>query len=105
MRILCDTNIILDVLLDREPFVAASTEVLKRCEIGIIEGFTTASCITDIFYEICHAEGFPHARAYSLAQSSGNDEEYQGIDGEISQELRNDIHALILCEGFSVTPR
>ena len=50
MRILCDTNIILDVLLDREPFVEASAEVLKRCEIGIIEGFTTPTCITDIFY-------------------------------------------------------
>ena len=35
MRILCDTNIILDVLLDREPFVEASAEILKRCETGI----------------------------------------------------------------------
>ena len=50
MKALCDTNIILDVLLAREPFVKASAEVLHLCEKREINGFTTASCITDIFY-------------------------------------------------------
>lgn len=50
MKVMCDTNIILDVLLDQDPFAEASDQVLRLCEAGIIEGYTTASCITDIFY-------------------------------------------------------
>lgn len=45
-----DTNIFLDVLLNREPFVTASSKVLKICEDKNAEGFVSASCITDIFY-------------------------------------------------------
>lgn len=63
MRVLCDTNIILDVLLDREPFVEASAEILKCCETGIIDGFTTASCITDIFY-LVHKQLHDNERSY-----------------------------------------
>ena len=50
MKIMCDTNVILDVMLEREPFVEASASVLQLCENKNIEGYTTASCITDIFY-------------------------------------------------------
>lgn len=50
MKIMCDTNIFLDVLLEREPFVDASANVLSLCEEHKLEGFVTASCITDIFY-------------------------------------------------------
>ena len=50
MTIMCDTNILLDVLLDREPFAEASAKVLSLCEKRTVEGFVTASCITDIFY-------------------------------------------------------
>ncbi len=36
MKIMCDTNVILDVLLEREPFVEDSYKILKlgvqRCE-------------------------------------------------------------------------
>lgn len=50
MKVMCDTNIILDVLLDQEPFAESSDKILRLCEAGKIEGYTTASCITDIFY-------------------------------------------------------
>lgn len=50
MKIMCDTNIILDVMLDREPFADDSAKVLKLCEDRIIEGNVTSSSITDIFY-------------------------------------------------------
>ena len=32
MKIMCDTNIIPDVLLEREPFVTDSCKVLSLCE-------------------------------------------------------------------------
>jgi predicted nucleic acid-binding protein len=45
-----DTNIILDVLLEREPFYQHSRKVLELCESGKIHGFISASTATDIFY-------------------------------------------------------
>ena len=50
MKIMCDTNIFLDVLLEREPFVDDSSKILRLCEEHKLDGFVTASCITDIFY-------------------------------------------------------
>ena len=52
MKIMCDTNVILDVLMERKPFSEASTKILKLCEQRKIEGYVSASCITDIFYLI-----------------------------------------------------
>ena len=48
-----DTNIVLDVLLQREPFFQASYEVMKRSAQDEIEGFVSVSAATDIFYWIC----------------------------------------------------
>lgn len=45
-----DTNIIIDVLLERELFVEDSCKVLSLCENHKINGFVSASMITDIFY-------------------------------------------------------
>ena len=45
-----DTNIFLDVLTQREPFYADSKAVLKLCESKKVQGFLSASSITDIFY-------------------------------------------------------
>ena len=50
MKIMCDTNVILDVLLDREPFVEDSYKILSLCEEHRIDGFVSASSITDIYY-------------------------------------------------------
>lgn len=50
MKLMCDTNIFLDVLLEREPFVTDSVKILKLCEDHKVDGFISASCITDIFY-------------------------------------------------------
>lgn len=68
MKILCDTNIILDVLLDRAPFSESSSRVLSLCEQGKIQGFTTASCITDIFY-IMHKHLHDTRQCYHALES------------------------------------
>ncbi len=47
-----DTNIILDILLKREPFYTQSRTVLDLCEKRQISGFVSASSVTDIFYII-----------------------------------------------------
>ena len=50
MKIMVDTNIIIDVLLEREPFVNDSYKLLSLCEEHQIDGFVSASSITDIYY-------------------------------------------------------
>lgn len=52
MRIMCDTNIIMDMLLEREPFVEDSCKALQLCEDRRLDGFVSASCITDIYYMV-----------------------------------------------------
>ena len=52
MTVLIDTNIILDVLLKREQFLEKSSHIILLSEKKIIDGYVTASAITDIFYII-----------------------------------------------------
>jgi predicted nucleic acid-binding protein len=50
MRILFDTNILLDALLAHEPFVADAAFLLERVESGQVEGFMSATTVTDVHY-------------------------------------------------------
>lgn len=50
MKILFDTNIILDVLFDREPFSDLATKLFSRVEKKELEGFLGATTITTIYY-------------------------------------------------------
>ena len=50
MNAMLDTNVVIDVLLDREPFSENSSEVLRLCEQRAVGGFVSASSVTDIFY-------------------------------------------------------
>lgn len=50
MNILADTNVILDVILKREPYFAASYEILNLASQDKICVMITASCVTDIYY-------------------------------------------------------
>ena len=50
MKIMCDTNVIMDMLLEREPFADSSCKVLSLCEEHRIDGCVSASSVTDIYY-------------------------------------------------------
>jgi len=50
MKVLLDTNIILDVLLNRPGFLDAAKKIFELAERKQFSGFITASAITDIFY-------------------------------------------------------
>ncbi len=57
MKILFDTNIILDVLLEREPFSREASFLLSRVERSEISGYLCATTITTIHYLISEALG------------------------------------------------
>ncbi len=55
MRVLLDTNIILDFFLERKPFFHDAAKLFDAIADRRIEGFITASSVTDIFY-ICRRQ-------------------------------------------------
>ncbi|MCI5221031.1 MAG: PIN domain-containing protein [Candidatus Electrothrix sp. LOE2] len=50
MKVLFDTNVILDVLLDREPFSKDAALLMAKVEQAEIVGFACATTITTIHY-------------------------------------------------------
>ncbi len=50
MKVLIDTNIILDVLCNRKDFATDSTKVFKLCEVKKITGYISALSIANIVY-------------------------------------------------------
>jgi len=50
MKVLIDTNIILDVLCNRESFVEDASKIFKLCELKKIDGFISALSIPNIVY-------------------------------------------------------
>ena len=57
MRILIDTNVILDILQKREPFFADSYRALRKAIESDSECLLSASAATDIFYMLRKALG------------------------------------------------
>jgi predicted nucleic acid-binding protein len=50
IKALIDTNVILDIALIREPFFEYSSRIFDKIDDQVLEGFITASSITDIYY-------------------------------------------------------
>ncbi len=49
-RVLIDVNVILDTLLDQDPWARAAAELLTLCERGVIEGYWCAASVSTVFY-------------------------------------------------------
>ena len=50
MRVLFDTNVLMDVLLERLPFVDESAQVMDQVVRGAVTGLICAITVTTIFY-------------------------------------------------------
>jgi len=61
-RILFDTNVILDVLLERQPYVEASAAAWAAVETGNAEGMLAAHAVTTIHYLVRKETGNIKAR-------------------------------------------
>ncbi len=61
-RVLFDTNIVLDVLLDRQPYAEASALVWAAVEAGFAEGLLAAHAVTTIHYLARKEKGNVKAR-------------------------------------------
>ena len=56
-RVLLDVNVVLDVLLDRQPFAEPSSEVWAAIERGEAEGLLSAHAVTTLHYLNAKAVG------------------------------------------------
>ena len=61
MRILFDTNVVLDVMLNRDPHAETSAEILSRVESGDLTGCICATTVTTIHYLAARAVGAEQA--------------------------------------------
>ena len=70
MRILFDTNVVLDDLLDRHPFVSDASRLMQYVGQGRIDGILCATTLTTMYYVASRGRSEPYARrqAYNLVR-------------------------------------
>ena len=61
MKLLMDVNVILDVLLDRAPFVDAASRIWRACDEGRAEGLIAACSLPTIVYVVRRQAGIEKA--------------------------------------------
>lgn len=64
MKILFDTNVILDVLLDREPFAEPAAHLMSKVEESEIQGFISAITVTTLHYLLAKSLGKTKAKKH-----------------------------------------
>ena len=57
MKVLIDTNILLDVILLREPHLKLSKRVLTCCQ-SLVDGYIAVHAFSNMFYILHETEGF-----------------------------------------------
>ncbi len=57
MKVLLDTNVVLDLALERYPFFDESDQVFSFVQQGLIEGYVSASTFSDLYYIIRKQKG------------------------------------------------
>ncbi len=66
IKALIDTNVILDIALKREPFFEYASKVFEKIDDYLLEGYITASSITDIYYIASKQKDKSQARAFLI---------------------------------------
>ncbi len=64
MKVLIDTNIVVDQLLAREPFVDNAEQLLSLVDSGRIDGIICSTTVTTIHYLAAKVVGAPAAMEY-----------------------------------------
>ncbi len=86
-KILIDTNIVLDLALERAGFVEGALELLRFTAKNKIKLCITASSVTDIYYVLRKQKG--HESAVGLLKKLFQFSKVLGVDQEIITEALN----------------
>ena len=68
MKLLCDTNVLLDVVLHRNPYYEASELALSYCEDESVVGLVADTSLTDLFY-IVHTAVHDNELSYQALEA------------------------------------
>jgi len=63
MRVLFDTNVVLDLMLDREPFALSAAQLFSKVETKELAGFLGATTVTTIHYLASKVVGAKRAQS------------------------------------------
>ena len=64
MKVFVDTNLFIDILLDREPFAKNSALIYKLCENNMLEGVIAPITINNIYYICRKAKHINEIKSY-----------------------------------------
>ena len=90
IKALIDTNVVIDFFLIREPFYKIAESIFRKISNEKVEGYISASAVTDIFYLLQKAKG--NLEATNCILKLINTIEVLGVD---KQTIKN---ALLLNE-------
>jgi len=62
MRVLFDTDVVLDMILEREPFVEEAAALFESHGRGQIDGFVSGVTLVNVFYITRKSKGLDGAR-------------------------------------------
>jgi predicted nucleic acid-binding protein len=79
VRVLLDTNIVLDVLLERQPFVEDAKKLWEAVDESQLTAYLAASIITDVFYIVRKQVGLE--KAHKAVEICLNTFELCAVDG------------------------
>lgn len=80
-KVLIDTNIILDIALERKPFLEHAINLFQLIDDGKIIAFLTATTITDIYYISKKVKG--HEESIEFIKSLAGVVNIIGVDKEV----------------------
>jgi predicted nucleic acid-binding protein len=104
VKVLLDTNVLLDAALERHPFFLQSDEILLQAETEAFEAFISASTFSDLYYIIRKQKG--HTPAFEFVHRAAQIYQIATVDTEvISLALRlefSDFEDAIQCATASV---
>ena len=83
-KVLFDTNVVLDVLLDRRPHGEASAAAWDTVETGAVEGMLAAHAVTTIHYLVRKEKG--NAKAKRVVSAILRVFQVAAVDGAVIQE-------------------
>ena len=83
MKVLFDTNILLDVLLEREPYIGVASKLFSLVDNGRIQGSICATAVTTTYYMT--AKGLGAKRAHHQIRTLLGMFEVAPVDGGVLQ--------------------
>jgi predicted nucleic acid-binding protein len=81
VKVLFDTNVVLDVLLDREPHIDVAAKLFALVDNGRLEGSICATTVTTIYY--IAAKSFGRRRAHTQVHELLGLFEVAAVDREV----------------------